>query len=85
MSKMLEISNTEDGEVYARVVTVKVLQAELDAHPDDFDEDSFFSAKAFTADSWDFANTGPRGRLLVPLDAIVTPKPEKRATAWRIK
>jgi hypothetical protein len=84
----LILSNSEDGDVQLRHVTEAQLKQEL---RDGDLGDCFLSASDVKDhqgegawSSWDFANFGARGVLILRADAVVTPKPKETVTEWEV-
>lgn len=88
MSDYLVIQNDEDGDVKMEVVTGPEMKTRLGSgyygdHP------NFFSRADITSQSglgktWDFANSGPRGILIIKTDGIVVPKMRQTVTHWEL-
>lgn len=76
MRKFLVIRNTEDGHVYAEVLAEADLIQELEQGLNVLHVPDVAMGRMV-----DFANEGPRGALIVPLNALVRPR---AVTRWEI-
>jgi len=77
--KFLVIRNTEEGGVYVEVRYEQQLLCDLAAGLNILHVPDVTMGRAV-----DFANEGPRGALIFPLGALVTPRPIKVETRWEI-
>jgi hypothetical protein len=82
------LSNSEDGEVQLEILTKSGLERQLNEGY--WGDDPFFFSQGDVTDqikggsAWDFANYGPRGLLVFPLDAVRVPRAVKTAVTWEV-
>ena len=85
MKEFLILTNSEDGEVNLRLISRQQLLLELE-RGDWGNDPTFFTAEDVRRQgSWDFANEGSRGRLIVEASAVAIPKTEETVTKWGIE